>query len=152
MKEEKILRKILEENNSKITRPRLMIFRILHKHGLQSIAEIIKQAEDGIDRVSIYRTIELFDTLGIVHRVNIGWKYKIELSEIFLDHHHHVTCLGCNKVVAIREDAASEQLIKELASSTDFSIISHQIEFQGYCPRCSNSSQSASVAGGRLVE
>ncbi len=136
MKEESILRKVLEENNSKVTKPRLLVFRLLQEHGLQSLAEIFKHADGAVDRVSIYRTIELFDSLGIVRRVNIGWKYKIELSEIFLDHHHHITCLGCNRVIAVQENRNLERIIDTLASGTGFTISSHQLELQGYCEKC----------------
>lgn len=136
MKEEKVFRKVLEDNCSKITQPRLIIFRTLQKHGLQSVAELIDRTNEKVDRVSVYRVIELFEKLGIVRRVTIGWKYKVELSEIFLDHHHHITCLGCNKVVAVHENENIEHIISELASGTGFAVTSHQLELQGYCEKC----------------
>lgn len=139
MKEEKILRKVLEENGSKVTKPRLLVFQLLQEHGLQSLAELTARADKKIDRVSIYRTVDLFDHLGIVRRVNIGWKYKVELSEIFLDHHHHITCLHCNKVVAVKENEASEQMIAKLGENTGFRVTSHQIELQGLCEKCQKS-------------
>lgn len=136
MKEEKILRKVLEDNHLRATKPRLIIFRMLKEHGLQSISELISHVDGRVDRVSVYRVIDLFEKLGIVRRVNIGWKYKVELSEIFLDHHHHITCLTCNKVVAVKEKEVTEQVLHNLASDTGFKVVSHQLELQGYCDKC----------------
>lgn len=136
MKDDKVLRKILADNRIKATRPRLLVFQILRSHGMQSMAELIKASDGKVDRVSIYRTVELFEKLGIVKRIAIGWKYKIELSELFLDHHHHITCLHCHSVVAVKESPASEQMLAELAKDTGFAITMHQIELYGYCKRC----------------
>ncbi len=136
MKQEKLLRRALEDNGSRVTQPRLVVFRLLQEHGLQSIAELISRSSGTVDRVSVYRVIELFEKLGIVRRVTIGWKYKLELSEIFLDHHHHITCLSCNKVVAVKEDEKLEKVIDRLADGTGFSLSSHQLELQGHCKTC----------------
>jgi len=136
MKQEKILRKILEDNTAKVTKPRLIIFHLLLNHGPQSIAELAGRSREQVDRVSVYRIIDFYEKLGIVKRINIGWKYKVELSDIFLDHHHHITCLGCNKLVAVQEDADMALRIANLADSAGFVIISHQLELQGYCEQC----------------
>lgn len=136
MKEEKTLRKVLEENNSKLTKPRLAIFYLLLKQPPQSLTELITKSNGEVNRVSVYRIIDLFEKLGIVRRVTVGWKYKVELSEIFLDHHHHISCLSCHRVVAIKSDESTEQSINNLASKTSFIATTHQLEFQGYCPKC----------------
>lgn len=136
MKEEKILRKVLEDNHSKVTKPRLTIFHLLLKQEPQSLAELVNRSHGKVNRVSVYRIIDLFERLGITRRVTIGWKYKVELSEIFSDHHHHISCLSCNKVVAVQESELVEQIINRLAGGTGFTVASHQLELQGYCPRC----------------
>lgn len=136
MKQEKLLEKILQDNQAKITLPRRLVFRLLLKHGPQSLAELVRSSSKKIDRVSVYRTADLFEKLGIVRRVTIGWKYKLELSDIFLDHHHHITCLGCHKIMAVHEDASLAQAIDQLASGTGFVVTTHHLELQGYCHVC----------------
>ena len=88
-----------------------------------------------IDRASAYRTIELFEQLGIVQRLNTGWKYKIELSDKFTDHHHHVTCIQCGKTVAMNEQEL-EKFIEQIAHQHGFAPTAHQIEIQGLCQNC----------------
>lgn len=89
-----------------------------------------------IDRASVYRTVALFEKLGITHRIQIGWKYKIELSDSFHHHHHHLTCLKCGQVIPFEED---DQLLKSLnlvAAYHNFGMESHQLEIQGVCSMC----------------
>lgn len=102
--------------------------------------DLEKTVASSIDRTSIYRAIELFGRLGIIHKIQIGWKYKIELSDIFVEHHHHITCLGCGKIIAIHEDTQIESLINEISKKQGFSQPTHQLEVQGYCAGCTNKS------------
>jgi Fe2+ or Zn2+ uptake regulation protein len=139
MKEEKLLRKILEDNHYKITRARLLIFKLLRNNEPQTITRLVAASTKKIDRVSVYRVINLYERLGVVKRINIGWKYRLELSEIFLDHHHHISCLGCGRVVAIKEDVEIEKLIEKLGKTSGFVLKSHQLELQGYCNQCRKS-------------
>lgn len=136
MKKEKLLRKILEDNHSKVTRQRLAVFHLLLDQAPQSLTELVRRSHGEVDRVSVYRIIDLFERLGVVRRVALGWKYKVELSEVFLDHHHHISCLDCNKVIAVDESDSVEHIIKEFARSTGFVITAHQFELQGYCQKC----------------
>jgi len=99
--------------------------------------DLAQRSKGVVDRASLYRTVHLFEQLGLVQRIYIGWKYKIELSDIFTHHHHHISCLGCGKVVAMTEEAEIEQLISQLAARHGFTAQSHQLEVRGYCPLCS---------------
>lgn len=136
MRQEIILRKVLSDNGSKLTQPRLFVFRLLLDHGAQSLAELTARSSGSVDRVSVYRIVALFERLGILKKVTIGWKYKVELSEIFLDHHHHITCVSCGVVSAVKENEAIEAILHDLANGTGFVVTSHQLELQGYCQKC----------------
>lgn len=98
--------------------------------------ELFLRAIGAVDRVSLYRIIRIFEQTGIAQRVYVGWKYKIELTDIFTHHHHHISCLGCHKLIAISEDAEIEKLIHELATKHQVIAKSHQLEVQGYCKDC----------------
>lgn len=136
MRQETILRKVLSDNRAKLTRQRLFVFRLLLDHGPQSLAELTARSAGNVDRVSVYRIVALFERVGILKKVTIGWKYKVELSEIFLDHHHHITCLSCGIVTAVKENEAMETILHTLANGTGFVVASHQLELQGYCQKC----------------
>lgn len=130
-------KKILQDNGYSVTRARSLIFDALAAaNEPMAMHRLIDEVKGGADRVSVYRTVELFEKLGIAQRINIGWKYKIELSEAFLDHHHHMTCLGCGRVVTVQDEPQFEAMIERLAQVSGFTVASHQLEIQGHCETC----------------
>jgi Fur family ferric uptake transcriptional regulator len=132
---------VLKNNGYSVTKQRLAVFSMLDGREPLTMYELYDLAKGQLDKASLYRIIELFEKLGIVQRINIGWKYKIELSDKFSEHHHHLTCLRCNKIVAINEDAL-ESFVTELSKTYSFTTLDHQIELQGYCSDCSEKYQA----------
>ena len=98
---------------------------------MHQLAEKVREA----DRASVYRAVDLFERLGIVQRLNTGWKYKLELTDMFADHHHHLTCVNCGRTIAMNETEL-ETAIARLAARHNFRPTSHQIEVQGLCQSC----------------
>jgi Fur family ferric uptake transcriptional regulator len=133
---------LLKHGDNRITKARLAVFEQLFNQEPLSMHELVQQTKE-IDRASVYRAIELFEQLGIVQRFHIGWKYKIELTDRFAAHHHHLTCLGCGKTIPINEHDL-EHVIAELAAHHNFTPTAHQIELQGYCVTCQSEKLSAS--------
>ena len=127
---------ILSKNGYRITTARMSLFRTLLNSEALSLREIFEKANSTIDRVSIYRNIELFEKLHIVRRITIGWKYKLELSDIFIAHHHHLTCLGCSKIIDIVDESQVEQFIESISRSISFTPLNHHFEIEGYCFDC----------------
>ena len=138
MKEEAtaLLHKILKDNSLRITDARILVFDLLWDNEPQIMNQLEKRAKGSIDRVSIYRTISLYEKLGLVQRIIVGWKYKLELSDVFTMHHHHISCLGCGRVVSIQEGKVIEKLIDSCADKYGITAIRHQFELQGYCKTC----------------
>jgi Fur family ferric uptake transcriptional regulator len=133
---EQQLAKILKDAGHSLTTPRKLIFSLLNDSEPRSMPALQKRLQNKIDRASLYRAINLFEQLGIVQRVNIGWKYKLELTDIFNDHHHHISCLGCGKTIAIEEDEQVERLIHAFSEKYGITAEHHQLEIQGYCKNC----------------
>lgn len=126
---------ILKDNGYSVTQKRLYLFKVIEGKEPLTMSEIYAVTRHTLDRASIYRIISLFEKLGVVQRVNIGWKYKIELSDRFAEHHHHLTCINCHKIIPISEREL-ESFISSLAHSYRFDPVDHQVEVQGYCEVC----------------
>jgi Fe2+ or Zn2+ uptake regulation protein len=126
---------ILKENGYSLTQPRLIVFGLLLDQEPLSLVELYDRAAGKLDRASLYRIITLFEQIGIVQRVNIGWKYKVELSDKFAEHHHHLTCIKCHKIIPINEQEL-EEFVSSLAAHNHFKPIEHQVEIQGHCEAC----------------
>lgn len=130
------LKQILAEHNQHITKAREATFRLLIHPEPQTMKELLERAGETVDRVSVYRNIELFEKLGIVQRLHIGWKYKLELSEQFLAHHHHLSCLQCGQTIDIEDERHIDEFITEVSKTYGFVPRRHQFEIDGYCSKC----------------
>ncbi len=131
-----LLKKILRDNNYSLTEPRQLIIESLWDKEPQTTNELAAELRSKIDRASMYRNLALFEKLGLIQRVYIGWKYKIELSDVFSNHHHHISCMKCGKIKAIHEENEIEQLIQSLSEKYQISADRHQLEIQGICLEC----------------
>ncbi|HET7827883.1 MAG TPA: Fur family transcriptional regulator [Candidatus Saccharimonadales bacterium] len=130
------LKSILKANSASLTKPRKLVFDLLLNQEPQTMQVLTQRAKGKIDRATVYRIIELFERLGIVHRLNIGWKYKIELSDVFTGHHHHMYCTNCGRMFDLPDNPMLETMIDSVASKTDFSPRGHQLEIYGLCASC----------------
>ncbi len=131
-----LLSKKLKDKGFSVTKPRLVTFEILRdsKQPL-TMQDLIRRTNRKIDRASVYRTIDIFEETGITQRIYSGWKYKLELSDTFQEHHHHFTCINCGLVTPIHDENL-EKVIENLSSNQSFKITSHQLEIQGLCVKC----------------
>lgn len=131
----KEFQKILQSSGSFATKPRLELFKYLQSHPEVSIRQLIDDLQKQ-DQATIYRNIRLFEKLGIVNRLQLGWKSKLELSGRFHDHHHHMTCVVCGKIIAWEEDPTIELRIQTVAMRLGFLPQDHQLEIRGVCESC----------------
>ena len=122
-----------------LTKTRQAVFKALQDKEPQTMHEIIMACNGQTDRASVYRTILLFEKLGIVQRLQIGWKYKLELSDRFHRHHHHMTCQNCSQTYALPADQKLEARLRQLAYKQNFRMTGHQLEIHGVCDNCQKS-------------
>jgi len=126
----------LKKQGLSLTEPRLLLFKILGLKQALTINQIVLKASPKIDRATVYRNIKLFERLGIVQRIQIGFKYRLELSDRYLNHHHHLTCRSCQQTVDLNEDKILEERLSQLTTSAGWQMDSHHLEIQGLCPAC----------------
>ncbi len=131
-----LFQQVLRDKGFRITKARDTTFKLLISPEPQTLGQIQAKAGSTVDRVSVYRNIELFEKLGIVHRIYVGWKYKLELSDQFIAHHHHLSCLGCGKVVDIEDEMHIDVFVKKVSEKFGFMPRRHQFEIDGYCTMC----------------
>ena len=91
----------LKGSGYSVTHPRKQVFEELLSSGPVTTATLSQKCAEILDRATVYRTISLFEQLGIVNRIWHGFKSQLELSEIFTPHHHHATCQNCGKTLDI---------------------------------------------------
>jgi Fur family ferric uptake transcriptional regulator len=133
-----LLKQLLSKDGFSLTGARMTVFRLLKDRGPQSVAELQAKSNGAIDRVSIYRNLDLFEKLGIVRRLYSLGKYKYELSDKFTAHHHHLTCLSCGRVIDVQDEEHIDSFIKHVSKEFGFKPLRHQFEVEGYCPACAD--------------
>lgn len=131
------LNSIFAKANLRLTRPRIEVFNTLKSIGRpMSIVEII-HACPGVDKVSIYRTIDVFIKLHVVSTIPHGWKHLYELSAPFTPHHHHLVCDKCGHLTEIQSKNL-EHVIATLTNEYGFTATNHHFEISGTCKDCSS--------------
>lgn len=108
--------------------------------------ERASQEHPGIGLVTVYRTLKLLAELGLICELHTGDNCPSYTAST-PQHHHHLICSGCGKVV----DFASPRLIEHnvaelearLSRESGFRIDDHLLEFTGLCRVCQEAPASS---------
>lgn len=136
------IEELFRKNGIKTTNSRKIICDILKKSDKPLNAEEIfikcKQNYGKVDLSTVYRTLELFEGIGLVERMNLGddkFSYIMKKDE----HKHMLECKICHKEIEI--DCPAIQVKEMLKNQTGFtfedcdSLLKDKIE--GVCKECS---------------
>lgn len=93
---------------------------------------------------TVYRTLELLVQVDLVFKFDFGdgrARYELIRNLEGQDHHHHLVCISCNRVVDytdfIEDETSSlKKTEKNLSAKYNFKIMKHLIQFQGLCDKC----------------
>jgi Fur family ferric uptake transcriptional regulator len=100
-----------------------------------ALHERVLREDDSIGLVTIYRTIEILTELGFICEMHTGGNGRSYLMRRPAEHHHHLICSECGKVVDFT-DCDLEKLERRLAKENGFKIENHLLEFSGQCRQC----------------
>jgi len=92
-------------------------------------------------KATVYRTLPLLAEAGIVQPAIVAGDSKSYETTFGLEHHDHLLCHVCGKVVEF-EFEAFEILQRDVASKHGFKLLSHHHELVGICPDCLARGQS----------
>jgi Fur family ferric uptake transcriptional regulator len=126
----------LKRAGLKITLPRIKILSILQQPNNQHISaedvyKILLDQNEEIGLATVYRVLNQFDDAGIVTRHHFeGGKSVFELAH--KNHHDHLVCLKCGKVVEF-EDEVIEQRQRDVAVSHKIKLTNHSLYLYGEC-------------------
>jgi Fur family peroxide stress response transcriptional regulator len=132
-----IIRK-LRDNGHKITPQRMAIVKILAKSeahpSVETIHNQIIQDFPTMSLATVYRNIVLIKSLGEV--LELGFPDGSNRYDGNRPNPHpHVICIKCKKIVDPDLDSLN-LMTKEVASETDFEILTHRLDFFGVCSEC----------------
>lgn len=139
MEIEKVLT-LLSRLGHRITRQRTMVVEVVLDSSCLQCAEDIydkcRQLDDGISLPTIYRTLDMLVSAGVVRKLHFGqgrsWFEPIQQE----GHHHHLVCRNCGAKAPV--NTCPHQLIQEVARRNEFIVLDHQFEILGICRECQN--------------
>lgn len=97
-----------------------------------------------IGLTTVYRTLDILSNLGMVFKFDFGdgrARYELTEEQRSGNHHHHLVCTGCNRVINYTDFVDEEiELLKKveyaLSKRHGFVITNHLIQFHGLCEKC----------------
>jgi Fur family ferric uptake transcriptional regulator len=100
------------------------------------IEDALREQGTPTGRASIYRVLELLIERGLVERVAVGpGQARFERSEPGGEHHHHLLCEQCGRLVAF-DDPGLERAIRSLSDRLGVRVEHHDVVLRGACQRC----------------
>jgi Fur family ferric uptake transcriptional regulator len=134
----RLFKTIFKEKKLRLSHPRFLMFQELsaaeHPYSPQELYQCLLKKQRKIGLTSIYRSLDLFESLGMVFKIVNGSTVKYKLCELE-DHHHHIVCKTCGNVVELNFCDISDWS-KKVTESTGYQVIDHQLNFYGYCKEC----------------
>jgi len=126
----------LKAGGERVTAPRITIFRLLSRHSPLPMRKLTERARaDGVDTVTVYRTVALFQRLGLMREIGVGSHRLLELTDDFGEHHHHFWCGRCGRITDF-DNPDLERSIQEAAGKLGITVDTHQLELTGTCADC----------------
>ena len=134
---------MLRSMNLKVTKQRLSILKALNKGPkshvtAQDVFEKVQQEHPHIGFATVYRFLKQTSRFGITSELRLGHtvaRYELKVR----DHHHHIVCTVCGKIVEFQNQTIENQ-IKKISAHHHFTLEHHIFELYGRCNRsnCKN--------------
>lgn len=131
------IRRKFKHHRLKVTPQRAAIYKALAETTLHPTADDLYQKVlkdyPMISPNTVYYTLSTLKNVGLVKEVNY-WHDRARF-DANVTPHHHLICLDCRAIFDI-EDRSLNQIRQKAKIPKDFQVLSHQVEFYGYCSSC----------------
>ncbi|MEK7806736.1 MAG: Fur family transcriptional regulator [Chloroflexota bacterium] len=128
----------LRDKGYRLTPQRLIVLSIVAKAkghlGVDEVFERAKEAYPYMDIATVYRTLHLFKSLGVVTEVAIGDRLHYELTDP-AGGHHHMVCRVCNGAYNLSPHYL-EELRVTLSREFGFEPDLEHFAVSGVCAQC----------------
>lgn len=138
----------LRKAGLKVTLPRIKILELLESSTVHHLSAedvykaLLEQGED-VGLATVYRVLTQFESAGIVERHHFEGGHSVfEISQG--EHHDHIVCIMCNKVLEFNDQIIESQQHK-VAESLGFTLTDHALHLYGVC----NNAECQEKANGR---
>jgi Fur family peroxide stress response transcriptional regulator len=109
---------------------------------IDQIYEDVRDRIPGVSRTTVYRTLETLAALGVAKKTS-----HVDAVARFdgnVEHHHHLVCVRCAKVVDFDDPALSSVALPD-ARRTGFDIVDFSVYLEGVCRECKSKEGNAAA-------
>jgi Fur family transcriptional regulator, ferric uptake regulator len=129
---------LLEDKGGRLTGPRRAIAELMvNSDRALSPVDVFDQARKSYPKmglVTVYRTLEILQELGLVERVHQSEGCHMYLRAAH-GHEHLILCTCCGKAAYFSGDDLGA-LIQKIARESGFLIKEHWLQLEGLCKQC----------------
>jgi len=130
---------LLDKHQLKKTAPRLRVLSMMYSKNTATSQPDLESVMHDIDRVTLYRILNVFEEKGIIHKVfdlNGTANYAVCQSDCQANHHHdehlHFNCTNCKNVYCL-----NELTLPNINLPAGFVAEGFTLYASGLCPKCS---------------
>ena len=139
------LDRTLRSHGHRVTQPRRAVWRVLREGAghrtVEEIADSLAAAGEDVDTASLYRTLSLFEELGLARVSRLGDRDANRWELAHPDEHFHLVCQDCGAV-----DHHVGTLVAQIRDHVqgDHGFAAEQIELvvNGHCAACQRATVS----------
>ncbi|NMA86738.1 MAG: transcriptional repressor [Tissierellia bacterium] len=134
------VKELLKKEGYKLTTQRRAILDVIVENqenhlSPEEIYNIVKINYPEIGIATVYRTLQLLESLNIIYKLNFDDGFNRYELNVNSENHHHLICLKCGEIMEVKLDLL-EKLENEIEKENGFKIVDHNVKFFGYCADC----------------
>lgn len=111
----------------------------------EDLHRLVHRKDPSVGLTTVYRTLKLLTEAGLAREVRFGDNKTYYEHHYNHEHHDHMICTDCGKVIEFFSPAI-EDLQDQMASSFGFKPTHHSLRLWGVCSDCQRSSVESQTA------
>jgi Fur family ferric uptake transcriptional regulator len=130
----------LRSHGLRKTPVRVGVLEVLSVSGRpMSVPQILGKLK-GVDSVTVYRTLNTFVKMGLVHKVRSedrSWLFAMGPAQKAHEHKHpHFVCESCGKVECLEGSVIPDAFVSSLGVKRTYTVNYPEVVLHGTCPAC----------------
>ncbi len=134
------LKQVIKDKGLKYTKQRELIFETIldcEKHlSAEDTYNVIteKYPDEKIGIATVYRALAFLEEAHLISSISVDKNIR-KFETNFKEHHDHLICTKCNKIVEfVNEKIEKEQ--EKIAKENNFKLLNHTMYLYGICEDC----------------
>jgi Fur family peroxide stress response transcriptional regulator len=105
----------------------------------QKIYEEVRKMHPTVSLATVYKTLQVLRELGLVQELSLPQgQTRFDCN---MRPHVNLVCLRCGNITDL-DDSAAQDIVKKVATSTEFTVAGQRLDIYGLCQNCSTKHKS----------